>query len=381
MIYHNINGTSVSSLGFGMMRLPCIDGNDANVDEPQAFQLVDYAIENGVNYFDTAWMYHGNCSEEVTGHCLVRHPRDRYLLATKFPGYLPEEANRVAEVFETQLKRCQTDYFDFYLLHNVYEKSIDTYLDDARYGILPYLLKQKANGRIRHLGFSSHGTLETMKRFLERCGGQMEFCQIQLNYLDWHFQEAEKKVALLNQYHLPIWVMEPLRGGNLSTLSPADTAKLNAMRPDESVSAWSFRFLQSIPGVKVVLSGMSNMPQLAENIRTFSEHKPLTDSERDTVIAIADRMTSRGGIPCTGCRYCVSHCPRNLNIPYLLAQYNEHRFTDGGWMAGMMIDALPEDKRPGACIGCRSCEKVCPQQIKISEALKTFHGLIHRTQD
>ncbi len=200
MIYHNLGNTPVSSLGFGMMRLPCPDGNDSHVDETQTFQLVDHAIENGINYFDTAWMYHGNRSEEVTGRCLARHPRDRYLLATKFPGYLPEEAGNVEKVFETQLRRCQT----FYLLRNVYEKSIDTYLDSEKYGILSYLLKQKENGRIRHLGFSSHGMPETMERFLLQCGETMEFCQIQLNYLDWHFQEAEKKVALLNRYHLPI---------------------------------------------------------------------------------------------------------------------------------------------------------------------------------
>lgn len=366
------NNAKMPILGFGMMRLPCPDGDDSHVDEREAFRLTDYAIEQGVNYFDTAWMYHGGRSEEVTGRCLNRHPRDSFYLATKFPGYVPEEARRVEKVFETQLRHCGVDYFDFYLLHNVYEKSLNVYLDDETYGILPYLLKQKANGRIRHLGFSSHGTVETMQRFLEHCGDKMEFCQIQLNYLDWHFQEAEKKVALLNRHHLPIWVMEPLRGGRLAALPPADTRVLKALRPKESIPAWSFRFLQSVPGVTVVLSGMSDMAQLKENILTFSEPKPLSDAEKKTLISIADRMTSRGGVPCTGCRYCVSYCPLGLNIPYLLAQYNEHRFTDGGWMAEMMIDALPEDKRPAACLGCRNCETVCPQQIRISEILAKF---------
>ena len=374
MIRNNFNGTDISMLGLGMMRLPCIDNNDSIVDEAAVCCMIDYAIEQGVNYFDTAWMYHGGTSEEVSGRCLNRHNRKNFLLASKFPGQLPEVVNAVEKTFNTQITRSNVDYFDFYLLHNVYEKNLDIYLDDEKYGIVSYLLKQKAAGRIRHLGFSAHGTLETMKKFLDRYAGVMEFCQIQLNYLDWHLQEADKKVALLKEYNMPIWVMEPLRGGALARLDEQYVDALKAIDPASSPHEMSFRFLQSIPEVKVVLSGMSNMEQLADNIKIFNEPNLLTPSQFSDVVAVGDRIVNTIGVPCTGCCYCMDKCPRKLSIPFLLAQYNEHSVTKGGWMAKMMVNSLPEEKRPAACIGCRNCEKLCPQQIKISEIMKDFAG-------
>lgn len=221
-------------------------------------------------------------------------------------------------------------------------------------------------------GFSAHGSYDVMKRFLRAYGDNMEFCQIQLNYLDWSFQDAKAKVELLEEYHLPIWVMEPLRGGKLCKLAEEDEAKLKALRPDEKILSWAFRFLQSVPNVKVVLSGMSNYEQLQDNIRTFEEEKPLNTEERKVLLGIADDMLKKKILPCTSCRYCTSHCPKQLDIPSLLALYNEHSFTEGGFIAPMALMAFPEDKKPTACIGCRSCEKVCPQQIKISEAMSDF---------
>ena len=211
-----------------------------------------------------------------------------------------------------------------------------------------------------------------MKRFLDAYGKDMEFCQIQLNYLDWGFQDAKAKVELLQEHNIPIWVMEPLRGGRLASLAAQDEAQLKELRPQESIPAWAFRFLQSIPGVCVTLSGMSNMEQMQENIRTFEEEKPLTSQEMETLLAIAGNMVQKIALPCTACRYCVSHCPQGLDIPSLLALYNEHCFTDGGFIAPMALSALPEDKQPGACIGCGSCEAVCPQQIKIPDAMADF---------
>ena len=235
-------------------------------------------------------------------------------------------------------------------------------------------MKQKKAGRIRHLGFSAHGSYEVMERFLKAYGQEMEFCQIQLNYMDWEFQDAKKKAELLSRYHLPVWVMEPLRGGRLAKLSQEDEEKLKALRPDETIPAWAFRFLQSIPQVTMVLSGMSNMEQLKENIRTFQEEKPLTDQEKKELLEIADQIVKKSGVPCTACHYCVSHCPQGLDIPRLLALYNEHRVTGGGFIAPMALSALPEDQRPGACIGCRSCEAVCPQQIHVSEVMADFNA-------
>ena len=324
-----------------------------------------------MNYYDTAYGYHDGRSEAVMRKALSRYPRDRYFLADKFPGYDLSNMDKVEAIFEEQLKRCGVEYFDFYLFHNVCEVNIDAYLDE-KYGIYAYLMKQKQNGRIRHLGFSAHGGRGVIRRFLDAYGDVMEFGQLQLNYLDWSFQDAKAKMELLNERGIPVWVMEPLRGGRLASLSPEDTARLKALRPEESVPAWAFRFLQTLPGITMVLSGMSNREQLRDNIRTFETDRPLNGRELAELLDIAGGMTKRNTLPCTGCRYCTSHCPQGLDIPALLALYNEHSFTGGGFLAPMALSALPEDKRPSACLGCRSCEAVCPQQIRISEAMTDF---------
>ena len=215
MIYRDFQDLKLSALGLGAMRLPVIDGDDAKVDEETAERMVDYAMANGVNYYDTAWGYHAGNSELVLGKALKKYPRENYYLADKFPGYDLANMDKVEEIFEEQLKRCGVEYFDFYLFHNVCEMNIDAYLD-PKFGIYDYLIKQKQNGRIRHLGFSAHGDLDVMKRFLDAYGKDMEFCQIQLNYVDWTFQNAKAKVELIGEYNIPVWVMEPLRGGRLA---------------------------------------------------------------------------------------------------------------------------------------------------------------------
>lgn len=371
MIYRDFQDVKLSALGMGAMRLPVVDGDDSKIDEAAAFAMVDEAMARGVNYYDTAWGYHSGNSELVMGKALARHPREKFYLATKFPGYDLSNMGKVEEIFEKQLEKCQVEYFDFYLFHNVCEMNIDAYLD-PKYGTYDYLLAQKKNGRIRHLGFSAHGDYDVMKRFLEAYGKDMEFCQIQLNYLDWDFQDAKRKVELLDQWNIPVWVMEPLRGGKLASLAPEDEAKLKALRPDEGIPAWAFRYLQSIPSVVVTLSGMSNMEQMKENIATFETDKPLNETELETLHAIAQGMVKKIVLPCTACHYCTSHCPQGLDIPNLLSLYNEHCFTQGGFIAPMALSAIPADKQPSACIGCRSCEAVCPQGIKISEAMADF---------
>lgn len=371
MIYKNYRNIKLSALGLGAMRLPTIDGNDSKIDEQTAAEMVEYAMKNGINYYDTAWGYHSGNSEIVMGKILKKYPRESFNLASKFPGYDLSNMPKVKEIFEKQLEKCQVEYFDFYLFHNVCEMNIDAYLD-PKYGIYDYLTEQKRNGRIKHLGFSAHGAYKIMKRFLDAYGKDMEFCQIQLNWLDWTFQGAEDKVELLNEYNIPVWVMEPVRGGKLASLSEKDEAKLNALRPDENIPAWAFRFIQTIPTVGVTLSGMSNMEQLKENIKTFETDKPLNDKEKETLLAIAEDMTRKDALPCTGCRYCTSHCPQGLDIPELIKLYNEHCLTGGGFIAPMALSAYPDDKKPSACVGCRSCEAVCPQQIKVSEAMSDF---------
>ena len=371
MIYRDFQDMKLSGLGMGAMRLPVIDGDDSRIDETKTQAMVDYAMEQGVNYYDTAWGYHDGHSETVMGKALSRYPRESYYLATKFPGYDLSNMDKVEEIFEKQLEKCGVEYFDFDLFHTVCEMNIDAYLDE-KYGIHEYLMKQKKAGRIRHLGFSAHGNLDVMKRFLDAYGRDMEFCQIQLNYLDWTFQGAKEKVELLKEWNIPVWVMEPLRGGKLAKLADEDEKTLKALRPEENIPAWAFRFLQSVPGVTMVLSGMSNLQQMQENIRTFAEDKPLNEKEMDTLLQIADKMVKKIVLPCTACHYCTSHCPQGLPIPDLLALYNEHCFTEGGFIAPMALAAYPPEKLPSACIGCRSCEAVCPQQIKISEAMADF---------
>ena len=373
MIYKQFQDLKLSALGMGSMRLPVIDGDDSRIDETAAAKMVDIAMKQGVNYYDTAWGYHDGNSELVMGRALSRYPRECFYLATKFPGYDLSNMDKVEEIFEKQLEKCGVEYFDFYLVHNVCEMNINEYLDE-KYGIYDYLVKQKENGRIRHLGFSAHGSIEVMRRFLERYGKAMEFCQIQLNWLDWEFQDAKGKLELLKEYKLPVWVMEPLRGGKLASLSEEAAGKLNALRPDEGVPAWAFRFLQSIPEVVVILSGMSNEEQMLDNIHTFETDKPLNEQEMSALLGIADDMLKQSNLPCTACHYCVSHCPKGLDIPELLELYNEHVFTGGGFLAPMALMAVPAEKQPGACVGCRSCEAVCPQQIKISEALADFRS-------
>lgn len=369
MIYKTFQDLKLSALGLGAMRLPVIDHDDKRIDEAQTEDLIKYAIGHGINYFDTAWGYHNGNSEIVLGKALSKYPRESFYLASKFPGYDLSNMPKVEEIFEKQLEKCGVEYFDFYLFHNVCEMNIEAYLDE-KYGIFQYLIKQKKQGRIRHLGFSAHGSYDIMKRFLDAYGEDLEFCQIQLNYVDWSFQDAKAKVDLLQEYHLPVWVMEPLRGGKLASLSEENTAKLKALRPDEEVPAWAFRFLQSIPDVTMILSGMSNLEQLKDNIHTFETDKPLNYDERETLLGIADRMAR--AVPCTDCHYCTNHCPQEIDIPSMIRLYNEHMFTGGGFIAPMALMAVPAEKQPSACLACRSCEAVCPQQIKISEVLADF---------
>ncbi len=370
MVTKKFQDITLSALGMGTMRLPVFDGDDSKIDEAKTAEMVAYAIENGINYFDTAWGYHSGNSEIVMGKVLKSYPRDSFYLASKFPGYDLSNMDKVQEIFEKQLEKCGVDYFDFYLFHNVCEMNIDAYLDE-KYGIFKYLTEQKENWRIRHLGFSIHGSYEILERFLEAYGDKMEFCQIPLNYIDWSFQNAKAKVELLNKRNIPVWVMEPLRGGKLAKLSEDIEEKLTGMRPEEEIPAWAFRFLQSIEGVTMILSGMSDFKQVQDNIKTFSTEKPLSKEEMDTLLGIADGILSRR-LPCTACHYCTSHCPKGLDIPGLIKLYNEHNFTGGGFIAPMALMAVPEEKHPSACIGCRSCEAVCPQQIKISEAMSDF---------
>ncbi len=370
MLYNDFQGKKLSALGFGTMRLPLRP--DGGVDEAQTVEMTRYAMAHGVNYFDTAYPYHGGQSEIVIGKALAEFPRESFYLATKYPGHQLAERYDPAEIFEEQLQKCGVDYFDFYLLHNIYEKSIETYLD-PRWGIVDYFLEQKRLGRIRHLGFSSHGSPALLRRFLDACGEHMEFCQIQLNYLDWSLQDAKSKCELLAERNIPVWVMEPVRGGKLAALPASEEAKLRALRPDESAAAWCFRWLQGLPQVTMTLSGMSNLEQMRENVAVYESQKPLGDTERAALAELAQRIA--GGLPCTACRYCCDGCPVGLDIPMLLALYNDMKFQPS-FTVSMRTEGMASGDLPSACLGCGKCAAVCPQNIDIPAALRELDEML-----
>ncbi len=363
MIYTDFQGLKLSGLGFGVMRLPTFA--DGTIDQAQVEAMTEYAIGHGINYFDTAWPYHDGNSEISIGKALAKFPRESWYLATKYPGHQVTSHYDPRVEFEKQLEKCGVEYFDFYLLHNINELSIDTYLN-PKWGIVEYFREQKRLGRIKHLGFSCHGRIETLTRFLDAVGEDMEFCQLQVNYLDWTLQKAKEKVELLNARNIPVWVMEPVRGGALCKFAPEVEGKLKALRPEESIPAWGFRFLQGIPGVTMILSGMSNMEQMVDNIKTFSDHKPLNAAEQAAILEVAEGL--KDSVPCTACRYCVPECPLGLEIPNMIATYNDLK-VDSRLNCTMWLEAVGPGKHPSDCLACGKCAKLCPQGIDIPGVL------------
>jgi predicted aldo/keto reductase-like oxidoreductase len=379
----------LSRLGYGAMRLPTTsEGGGAGpgggvvsaVDEERALEVIGRAYEAGINYFDTAYRYHGGESERVLGRALRRYPRETWHVASKFPGHMMQArdgrmeftgymagnaATTPADIFEEQLAAVGVDHFDLYLLHNVCESSYDTYTDE-QLGIIPYLQAQRRAGRIRHLGFSTHARPETLERFLSREDG-FEFVQIQLNYLDWTLQDARKKYEIVTARGLPVMVMEPVRGGRLADLGDELNARLKAARPDESIASWAMRYCQSLPGVRVVLSGMTTLEQLEDNVRTFCTPAPLTRTEHDMLAGLVDALGDR--VPCTACRYCCDDCPQRLDIPTLIAMYNQLKYGGSAEVA-FGLRALQETEMPWNCISCGACTAACPQRIDVPEVMR-----------
>ena len=370
MIYTTFKGRKLSQLGFGCMRF-APDPGTGEIDQKKVNEMFDLAIKGGVNYFDTAYPYLGGKSETAMAEALSRYPRDSYYIADKFPGHsLTAPIDNIA-LFNVSLRKCRTDYFDFYLLHNITEWSVK-YYESGEYHILPDILQMKKEGKIRHLGFSFHGGPQLLEEFLTRHEGEFDFVQIQLNYLDWTLQDAKSKYEIIVRHGLGVWVMEPCRGGKLAVLPETESERLLALQREagagEKVSdaSYAFRFLQDLPGVNVILSGMNEVFQVEDNLKTFRGHRPLTAIERRTLLEIAENL--KKGVPCTACRYCCDGCPAGLDIPYLLQCYNDYKFART-MTPSMRIDALDEEKRPAACIGCGQCSHACPQGIDVPSAL------------
>jgi len=384
MLYKQFKDKKLSWLGMGAMRLPTTEPRGP-IDEAKARELLEHAYESGVNYYDTAYRYHGGASETFVSEVLRQYPRDSYYIATKFPGHMmqcadgkivgagymaSETITTPAKIFEDQISRCVVDYFDFYMLHNVCETAWDVYADED-FGVIKYLAEQKKAGRIHHLGISAHGRPETIDKFLSLHPGLFEFVQIQINYLDWVLQDAGKKYDVITKHGLAVISMESIRGGALAKLNDEAEAMLKAARPNDSIASWAFRFLQSLPNMPVVLSGMTTMEQLKENIEFFSKDDPTTEEENALLLKVVDKLADV--VPCTQCEYCLEACPVGLNIPKLIMLDNERRFNgENNFVMQFTTGAMKADELPSACTECGKCNELCPQEIDIPPILKRF---------
>ena len=374
MLYNSFQDLKLSALGFGAMRLPLLD--NGSVDQAELDRMVDAAMAAGVNYYDTAYPYHGGMSEVCLGKSLARYPRESWYLADKFPGHQNVKGVKPVqpeEIFEEQLQRCGVDYFDFYLLHNVNENSLNCYYGNPDNHFIEYFLEQREKGRIRHLGFSCHAAPAGLEQFLALYGKDLEFCQIQLNYVDWTLQDAKKKCEILKAAGLPVWVMEPVRGGKLAHFGEEIEAKMRALRPDESTPAWAFRWLRTVPQPTMILSGMSNLAQMQDNLKTFAEHKPLNEEELDLLGEVAAQIAKL--IPCTGCRYCCAGCPMELDIPTMMSMANDMAVSPS-FNTVARYSALGEGKRADSCVGCGQCMAACPQKINVPEEMVKLDALM-----
>ncbi|MCF0229958.1 MAG: aldo/keto reductase, partial [Parasporobacterium sp.] len=334
MIYRNFKDIKLSCLGMGNMRLPLTDPDDAHsdIDYEKAHEIIDYAYEHGVNYFDTAYVYNGGKSEKCLGACMKKHDRDSFYIATKFNiGANPD----YKAVFAEQLERLQTDHIDFYLMHCLMDSNIDKYLES---GAIEYFQELKKKGQIRYLGFSSHAGVETLKKFAD--AADWDFAQLQINYYDWLVSSTKEEYRVLEERNIPVMVMEPVRGGRLAELLGGADDILKAAHPEWSTVSWAFRFVQTLPQVKVILSGMSTIDQVRENVKLFEEAAPLSAADTDTVMKAAEVMSRYVAVPCTGCRYCVDDCPVKINIPEFMKLYNKYRI-DGPYSLfdGMKIES------------------------------------------
>ena len=349
----------VSLLGYGCMRLPKLFEDKNDIDWKEAEKLIDYAYTHGVNYFDTAYPYHAGESERFIGSALKKYPRDSFFLASKLPVWLLKEPDDVDRILEEQLEKCQVDYFDFYLCHNLSHDHFEAVL---KYDVLKRLLKKKEEGKIRRLGFSFHDKPEMLEKIIQY--HHWDFAQIQLNYLDWEMQNAKRQYELLEENGIPCIVMEPVRGGALATLSDQAVAELKKAEPEKSVASWAIRYAASLPNVMTVLSGMSTMEQVKDNVDTMTNFRPLT-AEDQAVLARALKIYRENvTIPCTGCRYCMD-CPAGVDIPAVFSVYNRYAVGKNKNSFKTEYEQLGAEKQASNCVSCRRCMEHCPQGIDI----------------
>ena len=376
-VYMSIDLNRMPKLGFGLMRLPTVDDR---IDEQQVCRMADMYMKAGMNYFDTAYVYHGGHSEEMVKTALAdRYPRESYMVATKLPAWQLSTKEDRDRIFNEQLSKCGVDYFDFYLLHSVEDgNNGQTYdrLDCYNWG-----MAKKAEGKIRHFGFSFHGSPAYLEQILDD-HPEVEFVQIQLNYADWKnpVVRSGELYEILHRRNIPMIIMEPVKGGTLASLNPELEAKYKALRPDKSVASWAFRFVASLPGVMTILSGMSSEDQMQDNISTFTHFEPLTDEERAVMDEVRTIMLDVPLIGCTSCRYCTDGCPMHISIPDVFRAVNTIRLYGEGFRPKNFYSGLVSSGsgRASDCIQCGQCESVCPQHLGIIDLLQEASGLLDK---
>ncbi len=358
----------MKKLGFGCMRLPLIDKkDDSTVDLQQTIEMVDEYIREGFNYFDTAYMYHKSKSECFMKEALTqRYPRESYYLADKMPVGMLGSAEDTDRIFLDQKEKCGVDYFDYYLLHCL---SAENFEKAEKFGVFEYLSAKKAKGEIKILGFSFHDTADVLDKILT-AHPEMEFVQLQINYLDWENEKVQSRLCyeVARKHDKDIIVMEPVRGGKLANVPKLVADMFKSKNPDLSVASWAIRYTASLDGVVMVLSGMSDMAQLKDNMSYMKDFVPLTEEEKALCLRAGSIIANGNTIPCTSCRYCTEECPEKIAIPEIFTAYNQKINGDGKGDSAY-IDAT-KTSSPSDCIRCRKCEQMCPQKIEISAMLE-----------
>ena len=372
----SINIDEMPKLGFGLMRLPEKDGA---IDIEQVSQMADAYMEAGFNYFDTAYVYHGGNSEKVVKEAIVkRFPRESFTIATKLPAWFLHSPEDRDKVFQEQLDRCGVDYFDFYLLHSLEDgNNYDTY---EKYDCFNWGIKKRDEGRIRHFGFSFHGTPELLVQVLDK-HPEIEFVQIQLNYADWDNKivHSGELYEILRDRNIPMIIMEPAKGGKLACLDDECAEILKAIRPDKSLASWAFRYVGSLPGIATILSGMSTPEQMEDNINTFKDFEPLSEEELAAIDKVKEIMNRVELAGCTSCKYCVEGCPMGISIPDVISAVNTKRKFPGDMRPQFFYNGLVDRySHASDCIACGQCEGVCPQHLPIislmQEAVEKFES-------